>query len=92
MVSQTQLTFRLPAALVKRLDRFARKVGDNRSEILRRATEAYLDVAEGLGRSISRYDRTRELIGSLSSGAGQLAERHSEYVTAVLHNNRRDGR
>jgi metal-responsive CopG/Arc/MetJ family transcriptional regulator len=92
MPGQTQLTFRLPASLVKRLDRFARQVGDNRSEILRKATEAYLEVAEGLDQSRSRDHETRNLIGSLSSGAGHLAERHSEYVTAVLRKAKRDGR
>ena len=81
--SETQITFRLPRALAARLDRLARASARKRSELLRDAAEAYVDVATSAGRNPAS-DRVRALFGSVRTGIPDLAERHSEYMKRVL--------
>ncbi len=85
--AETQITFRLPKALADRLDRLARASARRRSELLREAAEAYVDVATAtVGDRPS--DRVRSLLGSVRTGIPDLAEHHSEYVKRVLRRGR----
>ena len=83
---QDQITVRLPPRLNRELRRAARRLRRKHSDVVRMALEAFLGTA---GASATRpADRVRELIGSLSSGVPDLAERHREYLLERL----RDGR
>ena len=81
--AETQITFRLPLALARRVDRVARQSGLLRSQILRTAAEAYVQVAEDDG-APPPIERVKDLIGSLRSGVPDLAERHREHLAEAL--------
>lgn len=77
-----QITVRLPASLGRTLRRTSRRLGRRPSHVVRMALEAFLQgtpPADG-----KRAERVEHLIGSLSSGIPDLAERHREYVLASL--------
>jgi Arc/MetJ-type ribon-helix-helix transcriptional regulator len=77
-----QITVRLPAQLGRTLRRTSRRLGRRPSHVVRMALEAFLEEAStDAGK---RADRVEHLIGSLSSGIPDLAERHREYVLASL--------
>lgn len=50
----TQITARMPAALVAKLDAAARRLNRSRAEVLRQATAAYLDDHEDLRLALER--------------------------------------
>ena len=77
-----QLTIRLPADLRAALDLAARTSERKRSEIVRMALREYLEVAPS--QDLPPSSRVRNLIGSLESGAPDLAERHREYLLETL--------
>lgn len=77
-----QITVRLPAPLGRTLRRTSRRLGRRPSDVVRMALEAFLQetpVTDG-----KPAERAAHLIGSLSSGVPDLAERHREYVLAAL--------
>lgn len=77
-----QITVRLPAPLLERLDRLADERGTPRSELVRAAIRAYLD-----GSSASPghpYELVVDLVGSLEGGPGDLGRRHREYLRERL--------
>ena len=77
-----QITVRLPTALGRTLRRTSRRLGRRPSEVVRLALEAFL---QGTPSTDSKpAERVQHLIGSLSSGVPDLAERHREYVLAAL--------
>ena len=77
-----QITVRLPARLGRTLRRTSRRLGRRPSHIVRMALEAFLKGAPSAGGK--RAERVEHLIGSLSSGIPDLAERHRENVLASL--------
>ena len=83
---QDQITVRLPGDLSGALRRMSRRLRRNNSDIVRMALEAFLRVGEPTGRRPA--DRVRRLIGSLSSGVPDLAERHREYLIEALRRGR----
>jgi len=85
--SDTQITFRLSRDLARRIDRLARGARRRRSEVLREAAEAYVELAEG-GTGDRPTQRVRDLIGSLKTGVPDLAARHSEYLKHTLRRGR----
>ena len=83
---EDQITVRLPIALGRTLRRTSRRLGRRPSDVVRMALEAFLQgapTADG-----KRAERLEHLIGSLSSGIPDLAERHREYVLASLKHGR----
>lgn len=83
---QDQLTVRLPAHLDRALRRASKILGRKSSDIVRLALHAYLHTDQPNGR---RSDRVRHLLGSVSSGTPDLAERHRAYVLASLEGSSR---
>lgn len=81
-----QITVRLPASMGRTLRRTSRRLGRRPSEIVRMALDAFLRDAPPADRK--RAARVEGLIGSLSSGIPDLAERHREYVLASLKHGR----
>jgi metal-responsive CopG/Arc/MetJ family transcriptional regulator len=77
-----QVTVRLPADLVRALERAERASSLKRSEILRRALRHYLGVSRSGKRRPA--DRVRDLLGSLETGVPDLAENHRKYVLESL--------
>ena len=77
-----QITVRLPARLGRMLRRTSRRLGRRPSDVVRMALEAFLQGAPSTDSKPA--DRVEHLIGSLSSGVPDLAERHREYVLAAL--------
>lgn len=77
-----QITVRLPAPLGRRLRQTSRRLGRRPSAVVRMALEAFLQGSPpAAGRPV---ERVKHLVGSLSSGIPDLAERHREYVLASL--------
>jgi hypothetical protein len=77
-----QITVRLPTPLGRALRRTSRRLGRRPSHVVRMALEAFLQGAPSADGK--RAERVEHLIGSLSSGIPDLAERHREYVLASL--------
>ena len=77
-----QITVRLPTPLGRTLRRTSRRLGRRPSHVVRMALEAFLQEAPSADGH--RAERVEHLIGSLSSGIPDLAERHREYVLAAL--------
>jgi predicted DNA-binding protein len=80
-----QITVRLPASLGRTLRRTSRRLGRRPSDIVRMALDAFLQDASV---DSKRAARVEDLIGSLSSGIPDLAERHREYILASLKHGR----
>ena len=76
-----QITVRLPTPLGRTLRQTSRRLGRRPSDVVRMALEAFL---QGAPSAAERAERVDHLIGSLSSGVPDLAERHREYVLASL--------
>ncbi len=79
-----QLTVRLPVELANRLERAAKKLQRNRSDLVRQALEEFL-VVPTVDRPV---ERVRDLLGQIESGVPDLGQRHREYLLQRL----RDGR
>lgn len=83
---QDQLTVRLPADLGRALRQASKQLRRKHSDIVRLALRAYLQTEHADGARPA--DRVRHLLGSVSSGIPDLAERHREYVLASLKRGR----
>ena len=81
-----QVTVRLPEELSEALEARARRSRQKRSEIVRAALREHLERPERGGRRPA--DRVRRLIGALSSGQPDLAERHREYILEMVQSER----
>ena len=81
-----QITVRLPAPLGRTLRRTSRRLGRRPSDVVRMAIEAFLQGTPPPDNKPA--DRVQHLMGSLSSGVPDLAERHREYVLASLKHGR----
>jgi Arc/MetJ-type ribon-helix-helix transcriptional regulator len=77
-----QITVRLPTPLGRTLRRASRRLGRRPSDVVRMALEAFLQGAPPTDSKPA--ERAKHLIGSLTSGVPDLAERHREYVLAAL--------
>ena len=77
-----QITVRLPTPLGRTLRQTSRRLGRRPSDVVRMALEAFLQGAPSAG--VKPAERVEHLIGSLSSGVPDLAERHRDYVLASL--------
>ena len=77
-----QITVRLPTRLGRTLRRTSRRLGRRPSDVVRLALEVFLQGAPSTDSKPA--NRVEHLIGSLSSGVPDLAERHREYVLAAL--------
>ena len=73
-----QITVRLPTTLGRTLRRTSRRLGRRPSDVVRMALEAFLQGAPST--ATKPAERVEYLIGSLSSGVPNLAERHREYL------------
>ena len=83
---QDQITVRLPADLNRALRRASRRLRRKNSDVVRMALEAFLGANEQRGTRPA--GRVRGLIGSLTSGVPDLAERHREYIIEALERGR----
>ena len=83
---EDQITVRLPASLGRTLRRTSRRLGRRPSDIVRMALDAFLQDTPS--QDSERARRVEDLIGSLSSGIPDLAERHREYILASLKHGR----
>jgi Arc/MetJ-type ribon-helix-helix transcriptional regulator len=81
-----QITVRLPTELGRTLRQSSRRLGRRPSDIVRMALEAFLQGAPPADRKPA--ERVAHLLGSLSSGVPDLAERHREHVIAALKRGR----
>jgi hypothetical protein len=81
-VVQDQLTVRLPADLSQALRRASRQLQRRNSDVVRLALRAYLHVH--MPGDARPADRVRHLLGSVSSGQPDLAERHRAYILESL--------
>ncbi len=81
-----QMTVRLPADLSRALKAASRRMQRRSSEIVRLALREFLGTPPGP--RARPADRVRSLIGSLESGAPDLAEKHRAYIVASLRRGR----
>ena len=79
---EDQITVRLPTPLGRTLRQTSRRLGRRPSDVVRMALEAFLQAPPSTVSTPA--ERVEHLIGSLSSGVPDLAERHREYVVAAL--------
>jgi Arc/MetJ-type ribon-helix-helix transcriptional regulator len=79
---EDQITVRLPSQLGRALRRASHRLGRRPSDVVRMALEAFLQGALPSDRTPA--GRVEHLLGSLSSGVPDLAERHREYIIAGL--------
>ena len=79
---EDQITVRVPTALRRALRRTSRRLGRRPSDVVRMALEAFLHEMPSADRKPA--ERVAHLLGSLSSGVPDLAQRHREYVMSAL--------
>ncbi len=79
-----QLTVRLPADLADALERAAKRLRRNRSDVVRLALEQYL-VASAEEKPIHLV---RDLLGQVETGIPDLGEHHREYLVKRLRHGR----
>jgi predicted transcriptional regulator len=84
----TVLTIRISAATQRKLDRLARARRMSRSEIVRQALDQ-LEVPARPTEEASVYARIADLVGSVSSGHGDLSTQTGKRFTALLRTRRR---
>lgn len=83
---EEQLTIRLPAELGRALRRASRRLQRRKSDIVRLALQAFVQVDHPAGAKPA--DRVRHLIGSLDSGVPDLATRSRHYILENLRRGR----
>ena len=76
-----QLTVRLPDELSEALEAAAKRLRRKRSEVVRIALEQFLELSDDRAQPA---DRVRSLLGSIVSGAPDLADRHREHILVSL--------
>ena len=84
---ERQLMVRIPADLAKRLHRAEVVTKQRRSELVRLALEQFL-LGQGRSPAVRPIDLVRDLVGSISTGIPDLAERHREYLIQRLRRDR----
>ena len=77
---ERQLTMRLSADLAAKLERSAKRLKRNRSEVVREALEQYLDSQP----EVRPIERVRDLLGRVQSGVPDLGQRHRDYLVRRL--------
>jgi metal-responsive CopG/Arc/MetJ family transcriptional regulator len=82
---ETQITLRLSADLVKRVDRAAQAMQRSRSDVVRRAIDEFVSPAP----ERAAFDRISDLIGSVESGMPDLGTNHRDYLLRKLRNARK---
>ena len=78
---ESQLTLRLPMELAGKLERSAKRLKRNRSDVVRLALNQFLEAEPAATRPV---DRVRDLLGSVESGVPDLGQRHREHLIARL--------
>ena len=78
---ESQLTLRLPMELAGKLERSAKRLKRNRSDVVRLALNQFLEAEPAATRPV---DRVRDLLGSVESGVSDLGQRHREHLIARL--------
>lgn len=82
----SQITVRLPEDLKESLESAAARANVKPSEVVRMALRDFLGSTKGS--RVKAAERVRGLMGSLSSGIPDLAERHRKYLLESLKNAR----
>ena len=80
----TQFSVRLPEDLHNALRQVSRQSGMKSAEIVRQALREHLHLHPDHNAHRSPAARSAHLLGSLESGIPDLAERHREYLLAML--------
>ncbi len=83
---ETQISLRLPQALLADIDVRARREGTNRSRVIRELLERSL--CGQIGEASAPYDRVRDLVGSVDGGTDRRARNRRESLIQVLHDRR----
>lgn len=83
---ESQITVRLPRDLDRALRTASRSMQRRNSEIVRMALRHFLEMPSN--NQNRPAEGVRGLIGSLSSGVPDLAERHREYLLESIKNAR----
>lgn len=81
MTLDSQLSVRIPGDLADRLDETAEARGVDRSEVVRRALQLYL---EGVAAADRPWERIGHLAGAASGGPPDLGARHREHLEVLL--------
>ena len=75
--ADAQVTFRLPRAVAEKLEHVASLRGVQRSDLLRQAAERLLAEHEEV---TSRFERVKDLVGSVRSGVRDLGTNHRKHL------------
>lgn len=82
-----QITVRLPKDLAQALQSASKRMNRKSSEVIRMALREYLFGGRASPPQRA-YERVKPLIGALSSGTPDLAERRREYVLESIRRGR----
>ena len=80
---EAMLTIRIDSATERTLKRLARERQTSRSDIVRQALRQFA-APLGTGKGGSVYSRVADLVGSVSSGRGDLSEHTGRRFSALL--------
>lgn len=86
---QSQISLRLPPALLGEIDKRARQGRKSRSDIIREILETQLKGPPASVAADYPYGRVRDLVGSVSGGPADLGHRHREYLAELVRERRR---
>lgn len=75
---QSQLIVRLPRDMKEKIAKIAKRHHLKQSNIVRMAIEKFLEEYES--KTIKPYERTKDLIGSISSGIPDLGTSHRKHL------------
>ena len=74
-----QVSIRLPANLLAKIDKRARRRGRPRADVIRSALTAFVDLPDGALEQ-RPVDRVRELLGSVAGLPSDLASHPGKYL------------
>jgi len=78
-----QLTVRVPDEFTQKMDKFSKRMGLKRSDIVRLALKRFLEE-ENEDDHRTPFQRVSHLVGSVESGVKDLGQRHRHYLAQKL--------
>ena len=83
---ETQISLRLPASLLEKIDRRASRERTSRSDMIRTMLEHSIDGA--VADPETPYDRVRDLIGAISDGPRDGGAAHRKHLIKAIRDRR----
>lgn len=85
-----QLTIRIPADYMHRIEELAREMGLKKSDVARLAIKEFIAGHPGPGDNYP-FARARHLLGVAESGIADLGQNHRQYILNKISHSRHSG-